>query len=166
MEPALPYCVIERLLTIITVLSGHIYWAKVLTDHPKNCDNCFVVQYFGLNFGTINENTNWHQSYTSAGIWHSACSLRMRIHIKPLKCTCNSRNDLNLNSNHGNLNNNVFFVKMIINWSDKLTHNCQNIWRKTILKNGGWQCFRRGLCYSVKLTIVIHLLPSQLIENE
>ena len=126
MEPALPYGVIERLLTIITVLSGHIYWAKVLTDHPKNCDNCFVVQYFGLNVGTINENTIWHQSYTSAGIWHSACSLRMRIHIKPLKCTCNSRNDLNLNSNHGNLNNKVFFVKMIINWSDKLTHNCQN----------------------------------------
>ena len=89
-----------------------IYWAKVLTDHPKNCDNVFVVQYFGTNFVTFNENTMWHQSCSSAGIWHSACSLRMRIHIKPLKCMFNSRNDLNRNSNHRNLNTNVFSL----NW--------------------------------------------------
>ena len=65
-----------------------------------------------MNFEILNENTIWHQSCASAGIWHSACSLRMRIHIKPLKCTCNSRNGSNLNSNHENLNNNV---KMAIN---------------------------------------------------
>ena len=35
----------------------HIYWAKVLTDHPKNCDNVLVVHYFGMNFGTFNENS-------------------------------------------------------------------------------------------------------------
>ena len=93
-----------------------IYWAKVLTDHPKNCDNVFVIQYFGMNFGTFNENTIWHQSCASAGIWHSACSLRMRKHTKPSKCTCNSRNDLNRNSNHRNLKNNVFCVKMTLNW--------------------------------------------------
>ena len=45
-----------------------IYWAKVLIDHPKNCDNVFVVQYFGMDFGTFNENTIWHQSCASAGI--------------------------------------------------------------------------------------------------
>ena len=33
----------------------YVYWAKVLTDHPKNCDNVFVIQYFGMNFGTFNE---------------------------------------------------------------------------------------------------------------
>ena len=60
-----------------------------------------------MNSGILNENTIWHQSCASAGIWHSACSLR--VNMKPLKCTCNSRNDLNLNSNHGNLNNRVFF---------------------------------------------------------
>ena len=92
-----------------------IYCAKVLTDHPKNCENYFVVQYFGMNFGTLNENTNWHQSRAPAIIWYSGCRLRMRIHITPLKYMCNSRIDLNLNSNHGNLNNNVFFVKMTIN---------------------------------------------------
>ena len=85
----------------------HVYWAKVLTIHPKKCDYVFVVQYFGMNFGTFNENTVWHQLCSSAGIWHSACSLHMRLNIKPLKCMCNSRNDLNLNSNHRNLNNNV-----------------------------------------------------------
>ena len=89
----------------------HIYWAKVLTDYPKNCDNVFVVQYFGMNFGTFNENTVWHQSCASAGIWHSVCSLRMRKHTKPLKCMCNSRNDLNRNSNNRNLKNNVFALK-------------------------------------------------------
>ena len=92
----------------VQVLTYYIYWAKVLTDHPKHCDSCFVVQYFGMNFGTLNENTIWHQYCASAGIRHSACSLRMRIHIKPLKFTYNSRNDLNRNSNHENLNNNVF----------------------------------------------------------
>ena len=25
-----------------------VYWAKILTDHPKNCDDFFVVQYFGI----------------------------------------------------------------------------------------------------------------------
>ena len=32
-----------------------IYLAKVLTDHPKNCNNFFVVQYFGMNFGALND---------------------------------------------------------------------------------------------------------------
>ena len=86
------------------------YWAKILTDHPKNCDNVFVVQYFGMNFGTLNENTVWHQSCASVGICHSACSLRMRIYIKPLICTCNARNDLNRNSNQQRL-----FVQMTLN---------------------------------------------------
>ena len=98
-------------LTHSAGIFSDIYWAKVLTDHPKNCDNVFVVQYFGMNFGTFNENTIWYQSCASAGIWHSACSLRMRKHTKPLKCTCNSRNDLNRNSNHRNLKNNVFALK-------------------------------------------------------
>ena len=93
----------------------HVQWAKVLTDHPKNCDNIFVVQYFGMNFGTFNENIIWHQSCASAGIWHSACSLRMRKHTKHLKCTCNSRSDLNWNSNHRNLKNNLFCVRMTLN---------------------------------------------------
>ena len=53
----------------------------------------------------------WHQSCASAGIWHFACSLRMRKHTKPLKCTCNSRNYLNRNSNHRSLKNNVFALK-------------------------------------------------------
>ena len=46
----------------------YIYWAKILNDHPKNCDNVFVVQYFRMNFGTLNENTIWHQSCASVGI--------------------------------------------------------------------------------------------------
>ena len=105
-------------LTLLVILiffvlfkQKHIYWAKVLTDHPKNCDSVFVVQYFGMNFGIFNENTIWHQSCASAGIWHSACSLRMRKHTKPLKSTCNSRNDLNRNSNHRNLKTNAFALK-------------------------------------------------------
>ena len=85
-----------------------LYWAKVLTDHPKNRDNCFVFKYFETNFGTLNQNAVWHQSCASAGSWRSSCSLRMRIHIIPLKCTCNSRKDLNLNSNHEIVNNYVF----------------------------------------------------------
>ena len=93
------------------IYANIIYWAKGLTDHPKNCDNVFVVQYFGMNFGTFNENTIWHQSCASAGIWHSACSLRLRKHTKPLKCTRNSRNDLKRNSNHRNLKNTVFALK-------------------------------------------------------
>ena len=40
----------------------------------------------------------------------------MRIHIKPLKCTCNSRNDFNRNFIHRNSIINVFFFKMTINW--------------------------------------------------
>ena len=91
---------------------NHIYWAKVLTDHLRNCDNVFVVQYFGMNFGTFNKDTVWHQSCASAGILQSACSLRMRKHTKPLKCTCNSKNDLNRNSNHKEQR---FSVKMTLN---------------------------------------------------
>ena len=45
---------------------ANIYWAKVLTDHPKICDNCFVLKYFETNFGTLNENAIWHQSCASA----------------------------------------------------------------------------------------------------
>ena len=26
----------------------YVYWAKVLTDHPKNCDDFLVFQYFGI----------------------------------------------------------------------------------------------------------------------
>ena len=51
-----------------------IYWTKVLTDHPKIRDNCCVVKYFETNFGILNENTVWHQSYASAGTWCSPCS--------------------------------------------------------------------------------------------
>ena len=96
---------------IFLSLNSNYTGPKILTDHPKNCDNVFVVQYFGTNFGTFNENTIWHQSCASAGIWHSVCSLRMHKHTKPLKCTYNSRNDLNRNSNHRNLKNNVFALK-------------------------------------------------------
>ena len=98
-----------HLIQISLFIKKEIYRAKILADHPTNCDNVFVVQYFGLNFGTFNENTIWHQSCTSAGTWQSAYSLRMRIQIKPLKCTCNLRNDLNRNSNHTNLTNNILF---------------------------------------------------------
>ena len=31
-----------------------LYWAKVLTDHPKKCDNFFVIEYFGMTFRTLN----------------------------------------------------------------------------------------------------------------
>ena len=48
-----------------------IYWAKLLTDHLSNCDYCFVIQFFGMSFGILNEGTIWHQSCLSAGIWHS-----------------------------------------------------------------------------------------------
>ena len=89
---------------------SELYWAKVLTDHPKNRDNCFVVKYFETNFGISNENTVWRQSCASTETWCSSCSLHMRIDIKPLKCTCNSRNDLNLNSNRRNVIN-VFALK-------------------------------------------------------
>ena len=56
-----------------TWLSGNIYSQKS-KDHPKSCDNYFVVQYFEINFGTLNESTIKHQSCASAGIWHSACT--------------------------------------------------------------------------------------------
>ena len=36
----------------------HVYWAKVLTDHQKNCDNAFVAEYFAMTFGTLNDDTN------------------------------------------------------------------------------------------------------------
>ena len=75
-----------------------------------------------------------HQSCASAGIWHSACSLRMRIHIKPLKYTCNSRNDLNLNSNHRNLNSNVFFVKKKIILSKHMAENDPQKWWMTMFQ--------------------------------
>ena len=74
-------------LSIFSYCAEHIYWAKVLTDHLNNYDNVYVVQYLETNFGALNEKTIWHQSSARAGIWHSACSLHMRIHIKPLKCT-------------------------------------------------------------------------------
>ena len=35
----------------------HIYWAKVLTDHPKTAITLFVAEYFGMTFGTLNDNT-------------------------------------------------------------------------------------------------------------
>ena len=88
-------------------LLRYVYWAKVLTDHLNNCGNFFVIQHFGMEFGTL----IWHQSCASAWIWHSACILRMRIHIKPLKRPWTSRNDFNWNSNHTNSNNNVFSLK-------------------------------------------------------
>ena len=31
---------------------------------------------------------------------------------------------------------------------NKLTHNCQTLWRKNTLKSGGFQCFRRRSCHS------------------
>ena len=35
----------------------YVYWAKVLIDHPKNCDDFFfVVQYFGIVHQTLNRN--------------------------------------------------------------------------------------------------------------
>ena len=34
----------------------YVYWAEVLTDHPKNCDDFFVVQYFGIVHHTLNRN--------------------------------------------------------------------------------------------------------------
>ena len=102
---------LANLTKYLGTISTAMYWAKVLIDHPNNRDICFVVKYFEMNFGILNENTVWHQSCASAGIWYSSCSLRMRIHIKPLKCICNSRNDLNLNSNHRNVINNVFALK-------------------------------------------------------
>ena len=113
------------------------YIGPFLTDHPKNCDNVFVVQYFGMNFGTFNENTDWHQSCASAGIWHSVCSLHMRIHIKPLKCTCISKNDLNRNFNHRNLNNNAFPLKWHSTDSKLSKHMAENDpqkWRMTIFQ--------------------------------
>ena len=78
---------------------------------PKNCDKFFVAEYFGMTFGTLNDDTVQLQSHASAWIWHSACSLRMHIHIKPLKFTCNSRNDFNRNFIHRNSIINVFSSK-------------------------------------------------------
>ena len=34
----------------------YVYWAEVLTNHPKNCDDFFVVQYFGIVHHTLNRN--------------------------------------------------------------------------------------------------------------
>ena len=34
----------------------YVYWAEVLTDHSKNCDDFFVVQYFGIVHHTLNRN--------------------------------------------------------------------------------------------------------------
>ena len=148
-------------INILHAVSTLLYWAKVLTDHPKNCDNVFVVQYFGMNFGTFNENTIWHQSCASAGIWHSACSLRMHKQTKPLKCTFNSRNDLNRSSNHRNLKNNVFALKWQYIDTQLSKHMAEND-----LQNGGWQFFRHRSWHSVKRPIVSRLLPSQLIQHE
>ena len=68
----------------------------------------------------------------------------MRIHIKPLKCTCNSRNDFNRNFIHRNLIINVFFLQN----DNKLTHTCQKLWREKTIKSGGFPCFRRRSCHS------------------
>ena len=43
-----------------------------------------------------------------SGSLHAVCAC---VNTKPLKCTCNSRNDLNGNSYHRNLKNNVFELK-------------------------------------------------------
>ena len=31
---------------------------------------------------------------------------------------------------------------------NKLTHNCQKLWREKTIKSGGFQCFRRRSCHS------------------
>ena len=84
---------------------GYLYWVKVLTDHPKNRDNCFVVKYFETNFGILNENTVWHQSCASAGTWCSSCSLRMRKHTSRKLLRIKVTPDLHLtySKNGGNL---------------------------------------------------------------
>ena len=42
---------------IFWIVCIYIYWAKVLTDHPKNCGNFFVAEYFGMTCGTLNFDT-------------------------------------------------------------------------------------------------------------
>ena len=39
-----------------------MYWAKVLTDLKNKLRDLFVVQYFGIIFRTLNENTILYQS--------------------------------------------------------------------------------------------------------
>ena len=68
----------EDLRTIIRMSDNlfDIYWAKVLTDHHKNCDNVFVVQYFEMNFGNSNKTqfgiNRPHQM--ESGILHAVCA--------------------------------------------------------------------------------------------
>ena len=68
----------------------------------------------------------------------------MRIHIKPLQCICNSRNEFNRNFIHRNSIINFFFFFN----ENKLTHSCRNLWREKTTKSVGFQCFRRRSCHS------------------
>ena len=43
----------NKLLNIFCI----VYWAKILTDHQKKCDHFFVAEYFGMTFGTLNDDT-------------------------------------------------------------------------------------------------------------
>ena len=78
----------------------------------------FMILFCRSVFRNDYQNTIWHLSPTSDGIWHSTCRLHMCIHIQPLKCRYISRSDLNRDSNHRNLNicGFFFFIKMTINW--------------------------------------------------
>ena len=38
---------------------------------------------------------------------------------------------------------------------NKLTHNCQNLWRKKTIKNGGFQCFRRRSCHNENYRLLL-----------
>ena len=67
----------------------------------------------------------------------------MRIHIKRLKCTCNSRNDFNRNFIHRNS-----IIKVFLQNENKLNHNCRKLWREKTIKSSGFQCFRRRSCHS------------------
>ena len=66
---SLPWRILQMLVVCIQLIAELIYWAKVLTDHPKNCNNVFVVQYFGRNFVTFNRA---HQ--LESGILHAVCA--------------------------------------------------------------------------------------------
>ena len=63
------------------------------SNRPAKKYDIFVVQYFGMTFGTLYKmtfgtlykNTIWHLSRLSAENRHSARSLRLRIYNKSLK---------------------------------------------------------------------------------
>ena len=40
-----------------------------------------------------------------------------------------------------------FFFFFFFQNDNKLTHNCQKLWREKTIKSGGFQCFRRRLCH-------------------